>query len=130
MKYTRQDLDNMVYMAYLEARKNERNKRSQLEFENNLEDNLRDLREALHKRTYKPSPAFCFMIEHPSKREVFAPAFVDRVVSHVLFGILYPLFDPLFIEDSYSCRKNKGTLYGIERFEHHLRSATNNFTTK
>lgn len=130
MKYTREDLDYMVYVAYLEARKNERNTKSQLEFEFNLEENLRNLREQLFKRTYKPSPAFCFMITKPSKREVFAPAFIDRVVSHVLFGILYPLFDSLFIEDSYSCRKNKGTLYGIQRFEHHLRSATNNFTKK
>lgn len=118
----------MVYLAYLEARKNERNKQSQLEFELHLEDNLRNLREVLFRRTYEPSPPYCFMITRPTKREIFAPAFVDRVVSHVLFSILYSNIDPLFIHDSFSCRVNKGTLCGIKRFEHHLRSCTNNFT--
>jgi len=33
-----------------------------------------------------------------------------------------------FIVDSYSCRKGYGTLKGIERLEHHIRSCTENFT--
>ena len=31
------------------------------------------------------------------------------------------------IYDSYSCRKNKGTLFGIKRFVHHSRSESNNY---
>lgn len=29
-----------------------------------------------------------------------------------------------FIYDSYSCREDKGTLMGIERLQHHIRSAS------
>ena len=31
------------------------------------------------------------------------------------------------IEDSYSCRKGKGTLFGIKRLEHHIRSCSKNY---
>ena len=37
-----------------------------------------------------------------------------------------PVFEPAFIYDSYSCRKGKGTLFGIERLEHHIRSCSGN----
>ena len=38
-----------------------------------------------------------------------------------------PVFEPAFIYDSYSCRKGKGTLFGIERLEHHIRSCSGNY---
>ena len=47
---------------------------------------------------------------------------------HLYCNYVADLFDRLFIYDSYSCRKGKGTLFGIERLEHHIRSATHNFT--
>lgn len=114
--------------AHLAARKNERNNPAQLKFELSLESNLWDLREEILKGTYHPSPLVCFIINHPVKREVFAPAFRDRVVSHLLYNFISPIFERTFIYDSYSCRKGKGTLFGIERAEHHARSVTNNYT--
>ncbi|MGN0309177.1 MAG: reverse transcriptase domain-containing protein [Bacteroides sp.] len=126
MTLTRSKLDELLTFAYLDARRNERNKYAQLEFELNLEDNLRALRDELYHRAWTPMPCMCFIVNR--RREVFAPQFRDRIVSHLLFNMFYPLFDPLFIYDSYSCRKGKGTLFGIDRNEHFLRSATNNFS--
>ena len=37
------------------------------------------------------------------------------------------MFEPTFIADSYSCRKGKGTLYGIHRLQHHIRSCSCNY---
>lgn len=37
-----------------------------------------------------------------------------------------PIFENQFIYDCYSCRK--GTLFGIKRLEHFMRSATQNYT--
>ena len=128
MNLTRDELDRLLTLAYLDARQNERTKNAQLSFELNLEDNLRMLREELWKREYKPSPPMCFVIDTP--REVFAPLFRDRIISHLLFNMVAPLFDPLFIYDSYSCRKGKGTMKGIIRLEHHMRSCTENFTKR
>lgn len=113
--------------AYLDARKNERNKNTQIQFEEHLERNLYDLVEELHTRSWRPSPMTWFIIVDPAVREVFSPAFRDRIVSHILFNHMYPIFERYFIYDSYSCRKNKGTFFGIDRFIHHIRSVTDNY---
>ena len=127
MTISRSELYEKLVDAYLTARKNERSNPAQIKFELNLENNLWDIREELLKRIYKPSPLACFIINHPVKREVFAPAFRDRVVSHLLFNLISPIFERTFIYDTYSCRKGKGTLFGIERAEHHARSVTDNY---
>ena len=117
-----------LFRAYYDARRNKRNTRSQLRFELNLETNLIHLYHDLRNRNYRPSPSICFVIEDSVKREVFASEFRDRVVHHLYWNYVADLFDRLFIYDSYSCRKGKGTLKGIERLEHHIRSATDNYT--
>lgn len=124
---TRDELHELVVQAYLDARQNERNKISQLEFELTLEDNLWEITDQLFRRDYKLSPLICFMIDWPTRREVFAPAFRDRIISHLLFNMIAPLFERTFIYDTYSCRKGKGTDFGIERFQHFVRSCTDNY---
>ena len=116
-----------VFDAYYDARRNKRNTKSQLAFEMNLEHNLLQLYEELRTRTYKPSPCTCFITFDPVQREIFASSFKDRVVHHLLFNNIAHLFEKTFIHDSYSCREERGTLMGIERFEHHLRSCTQNY---
>lgn len=69
-----------------------------------------------------------FIVNRPVKREIFASQFRDRVVHHLLFNYLSPLFEARMIFDSYSCRKGKGTSEGIRRIEHHIRSCTHNYT--
>ena len=51
----------------------------------------------------------------PKIREVFAADFRDRIVHHLLIRRLEPLFESAFIDDSYNCRKGKGTDYGVKR---------------
>lgn len=116
-----------VFKAYFDARKNKRTTVSQMTFEMNLEHNLIELYEEIRDRRYIPSPCYCFITEEPVKREIFASPFRDRVVHHLLYNILMPVFDPTFIYDSYSCRLGKGTLLGITRLEHHIRSCSDNY---
>ena len=113
--------------AYYDARKHKRNTRSQLEFEFNLEENLVKLYEELRDRTYKVGRSVCFITGNSVKREVFAAHFRDRVVHHLLYNYTAPIFERTFIADSYSCRKGMGTLYGVQRFEHHLRACSDNW---
>lgn len=49
------------------------------------------------------------------QREVFAADFRDRVVHHLIARKIEPLLEAQFIDDSYSTRREKGTLYGIRR---------------
>lgn len=125
--YNRENISYMVVRGYREARRHERNNPTHLDFEHNLESNLSRLAYELDKRIWKPQPCTCFIIEEPTKREVFAPSFRDRIVSHVLYSLVSPIFERAFIDDSFSCRKGKGTLHGIERLEHHIRSESENY---
>ena len=115
-----------VFHAYYDARRHKRNTHSQLEFEFNLEENLVKLYAELRDHTYKVGRSVCFITGTSVKREVFAAHFRDRVVHHLLYNYTAPIFECTFIADSYSCREGMGTLYGVRRFEHHLRSCSNN----
>lgn len=101
---------------------------AQLEFEKDAEHNLIELYHELLDGSYVPGKSICFLTHFPVLREVFASQFRDRVVHHLLFNYIAPIFEKTFIYDSYSCRKEKGTLFGVERLEHHIRSCTNNYT--
>lgn len=125
--YTREEIHLLVTQGYLDARQNERSKGTQLLYEIHQEANIADLTNALYNREWKPAPPIVFVVTDPTVREVFAPQFPDRIVSHIVYSLLSPLFERRFIYDSYSCRKGKGTLFGIERFEHHIRSVTDNY---
>lgn len=98
-----------------------------MRFEVALEPQLMSLSEDLANRTYKPLPSVCFINEKPVKREVIAADFRDRVVHHLLCGWLFPIFERRFIYDSYSCRKEKGTLFAVNRARGFLRSASDDF---
>ena len=76
---------------------------------------------------YRVGRSMCFVIRDPVLREVFAASFRDRIVYHLLYNWLMPIFEPTFIHDSYSCREGKGTLFGIKRLEHHIRSCSDNY---
>jgi hypothetical protein len=69
-----------------------------------------------------------FIVFKPVQREVFATDSRDRVVHHLLFNYVSPVFERTYIADCYSCRKGKGTHYGIKRPDHHIRSCSGNYT--
>ena len=117
-----------LYRAYKDARKHKRNRNYQLKFEFNLEENLIDLRDELISGTYKPYSSNCFIIHDPKMREVFAAHFRDRIVHHLFYNYTYKVFEKTFIYDSYSCIKNRGTHFGIERLKHHIFSVSKGYT--
>ncbi|SMN16317.1 Retron-type RNA-directed DNA polymerase [uncultured Candidatus Thioglobus sp.] len=88
---------------------------------------LIELAEQIYHRTYQPKPSVVFMVNKPVKREIFAADFSDRVVHHLIYWAIYGDIEKTFIHDSYSCRQNKGSLYGIKRATKFIRQATNNY---
>lgn len=104
MVITEQQIREDLYQGYFDARQHKRNTLAQLNFEIFSEHELEDLIFDLVHRRYKPKPAYCFITFDPIQREVYASQFRDRVVQHMLFNYLAPLFEPLFIYDTYSCR--------------------------
>jgi len=117
-----------LFKAYFDARKNKRNTINALAFEKHLEANLFMLADEIIKWNYKPEPGICFIVDKPVKREIFAADFRDRVIHHFIYNYISPVFEKVFINDSYSCRKGKGTHYGIRRLDHFIRSCSHNYT--
>ncbi len=116
-----------LFSAYYEARKNKRNTLNALAFELNYESNLFELYEEIVNRRYTIKPSICFISFKPVQREIFAADFRDRIIHHLVFNYINPVFEPSFIYDSYSCRRGKGTMLGIRRVEKFIRSCSNNY---
>ena len=114
--------------AYRSARLGKTKKPEVMEFDKVAELEIAALAREIHGRCYVPLPSTAFIVNKPVKREIFAAAFRDRVVHHFLFNQGNAWWDARFIEDSYSCRKGKGTLYGIRRLDHHIRSESRNLS--
>jgi hypothetical protein len=87
---------------------------------------LRWFQEELRAHSYRPGRAICFVTDGPKPREVFAADFRDRIVHHLLVSHQERVFEPLFIHDSYACRKGKGTLAASDRLMTFLRRVTAN----
>lgn len=114
--------------AYLDARRHKRWKNNTLQFSGKSEQQLLKLAEDIQKRTYKIKPSLCFIAFKPVQREIFAGDFRDRIIHHLVFNILNPYYDKLFINDCYSCRLKRGTDYGIKRINYFIKAASKNYT--
>lgn len=117
-----------LYYAFQCAKKHKSSKEYVKVFEKDLHKNLVELCDEIYERRYKPQPSVCFIITDPKKREIFAANFRDRIVHHLYYNYTYDLFNRTFIEDSYSCRKGKGTHYGMGRLEKHIRQESENYS--
>ncbi len=115
-----------LYDAYLSCRKNKRWKYSALAFEINAEENLALLLEELKTRTYRPHPSVCFVTESPKPRKIFAAAYRDRIVHHLMVSCFEPSWERRFIFDSYACRKEKGIHMAAKRLQAFMRKAACN----
>lgn len=93
-----------------------------------LESNLRRLYDELCDASYTPGRSKCFVITRPKPREVWAAAFRDRIVHHLIYNRIGPRFERSFIADSCACIKGRGTLYAAVRLEAKIRSITQNWT--
>lgn len=113
--------------AYFDCRRTKRNSASALAFEANLERNLVTLFDELHAGAYQPGRSICFVVTRPKPREVWAAAFRDRIVHHLLYNRISPRFHASFIADSCACIPGRGTLYAAERLEAKIRSITQNW---
>ena len=117
-----------LFEAYLSCRKTKRYTQNALKFEVDYEANLFQLKDEIENGSYSPGRSIAFIVNKPVKREIFAADFRDRVVHHWLINKLNPLFENLFIQDSYACRVGKGTHYGVKRADTFIKACSENYT--
>ena len=104
-----------LWRQYRRCRRNKRNTHNALAFEVDAEAKLLALRQELRAHSYRPGRSICFVTGGPKPREVFAADFRDRIVHHLLVAHQERAFEPLFIHDSFACRRGRGTLAASDR---------------
>ncbi len=107
--------DNLL-LAFKKAKKRKSTRSYVIEFEGNLNANLLNLREELLKKIYSPAPLKQFILRDPKTRKISVSLFRDRIVHHALGNILLPIYEKIFICDSYANRLGKGTSAALRRF--------------
>ena len=108
------------------AKKAQRGKRREPDvyaFNAELERNLLELQAELRDRTWQPGVYRDFYVYEPKKRLVSAAPYRDRVVHHALCRVLEPVWERMFIFDSYACRVGKGTHKAADRYTEFSRKA-------
>lgn len=120
----RESLEAALERAARACERHKRSKPAAIAFRARQTQELAGLAARLREGRYVPQPGTVLVSRHPKHREIHAAAYRDRVVHHLLHGILEPLFEPAFIADSYACRKGKGTLAASDRLTRALREAT------
>jgi retron-type reverse transcriptase len=109
------DLDN-IYLAYRKARKGKGWQDTVKSFERNLDENILSIRDSLINKTFTTSPYKTKTIYEPKQRVVYKLPFnPDRIVQHALMNVIEPIWDRMFIFDSYACRQGKGIHAGSKR---------------
>lgn len=124
----RSTLTEEIFAAYFDCRKNKRNTKDALLFEKHFEVHVFLLIDQICSGNYKPDPSTVFIVKRPVLREIFAATFRDRIMHHWLINKLNPLFETLFIDNSFACRKNKGTHLAIKKVDEAIKSVSENYT--
>jgi len=109
------DLDNLR-LAFARARRGKSWQNAVQRVERNLAENLDNLRESLAGKTFCTSPYRTKVIHEPKTRTIYRlPFYPDRIVQHALMNVIEPIWDGMFIADSYACRQGKGLHAGSRK---------------
>ncbi len=118
-----------LFEAWQNFSKNKKSKTEVAKFELNLEENLFNLHQELMAEIWNPKPYIKFSVCDPKLREIHKADIRDMILYQVVYQSLYQIFDLVFIFDSYSSRKTKGTHAGVERFVEFARKVSKNYKT-
>lgn len=98
-----------IHKAYKAAKKGKTWQDTIKKFDRNTENNLLKIQESLINKTFTTSKYTLKIIHEPKERTIYRLPFnPDRIVQHALMNVLEPIWEGLFIHDSYACRKGKG----------------------
>lgn len=110
-----------LYLAARKAARGKRRRPNVMRFNHRLESALFRLQRELREGRYRPGEYHTFRIRDPKPRLISAAPYRDRVVHHALCNVLEPIFERTFINESYACRKGRGTHAALDRFSEHAR---------
>ncbi|MHB8660881.1 MAG: reverse transcriptase domain-containing protein [Minisyncoccota bacterium] len=120
-------VDNLLD-AWKEFLRGKQKKRDVQAFEYNLIKNISTLRADLSSGAYRHGSYSHFKISDPKPRDIHKARVRDRLLHHAIYRVLYPHFNRTFINDSYSCRLNKGTHRAMAALRRYAYQASKNHT--
>jgi len=109
-------LENL-FVAWQEFKKGKIKKKDVLEFMLQLEDNIFYLAADLQSGNYQHDHYNSFFVSDPKLRHIHKACVRDRLLHHAIVRVIEPVFERIFIFDSYSSRFGKGTHKAIIRFK-------------
>ncbi len=118
-------LENL-FLAWDKFKSNKQKKRDVQYFEWRLEENIFQLHRDLESRSYRHGVYTSFYIRDPKQRHIHKATVRDRILHHAIFATLNPIFEPVFIFNSLSCRIDKGTHKGIDILDRLTRQVSSN----
>ncbi|MFN0107752.1 MAG: reverse transcriptase domain-containing protein [Blastocatellia bacterium] len=116
------DFNNLLD-ATKKAQRGKRYRENVLYFNSRLADELLRLQDELEAKTYQPGEYKTFRIVEPKKRLISAAPYRDRVVHHALCNVIGPIFERMFIRDTYANRVGYGTHRALRRLTGFARSS-------
>lgn len=115
------DFQNM-YQAFRRAKSGKGYKKSSQRFDLAALDGVHTLISQLQNKTYRVSDYNQFTVYEPKERVIQTSSFKDKVVQHSLCDhVIMPRLEKVFVLDNCAGQKGKGTLFGLDRLEGHLR---------
>ena len=120
-------LENL-FDAWTEFKREKANKNDVTEFEVNLEDHVFALHEDLKNGTYKHGGYFSFFVHDPKRRHIHKALVKDRLLHHAVHRVIEPIWNKVFIFDSWSSRKTKGIHAAVRRLQDLALRLSHNYT--
>ena len=118
--------ESNLISAFKKARKGKRKKDYVISFESDLDRNIKLLQSQLRLKIYRPHKLKKFIIRDPKTRTIHASIFRDRIVHHAIINLIQPIYEKIFIYDSFASRKFKGTHIAVKRFECFIKKVSSN----
>ena len=111
-----------LFRAYKAARRGKGWQRHVKRFERDVNGNLLRLQKMLCMGEFTTAQYRKKTIYEPKQRDIYVlPFFPDRIVQHALLQVIAPIWDALFIEQSYACRTGRGMHQASQQTMQHVR---------
>lgn len=109
-----------LWLAWRKTKRGSGRTREGAVFFQNLEKELLALRDELAAGVWQPQPFRYFEVFDPKQRTIAVSTFRDRVVHHALVNVLEPIYEKIFIQDSYATRQGKGVHAAVFKAQYYL----------
>lgn len=117
-----------LYHAMLNCNLRKATTYSAEQYELNSLLNLNALLNKINNRTFRPNPLYCFIINDPTTREVWASEYEDRILHHFMLLEIVDILEAIQGDVCYNCRTGLGTDKAIAKVCHNIRKVSQNYT--